>query len=368
MRKIFYAPTVEAAVASARRELGENALLVDVQQVSNDHCAQDGYQVLFELDGGGRVSLPGEAAGLPRHEEGESKPGVAELRNELARLSSLVASLASTGAVHSRRPELTRIAAALQSFDLPPDWTQHFLNRVEQRLGAECRDSLASRVLGEEMRAAVSLATCADPGRGRTVMALVGPPGAGKTTMLVKLAMHLGIAAKRSTLVLTTDTYRVAAVDQLRTYASVLGLPFQMIETPRALAAALAEHRQKQLILIDTPGFSPGDWESAREWAAMIEAATEVRASLVVPATLRARDLRELTRRWTIFQPHQMIVTRLDETSAYGGCVAASLDSTIPISWLGTGQNIPEDLEAASPGRLFDGVVGQDLKQMTAAA
>ncbi|HEY3441837.1 MAG TPA: hypothetical protein VGK29_13830 [Paludibaculum sp.] len=368
MRKVFYAPTVEAAVASARRELGENALLVDVQQVPDDRGAQDGYQVLFELDGSGLAPGVSEGTGFASREPADSKQGVAELRTELARLSSLIASLASSGAPHSRRPELTRMAAALQSYDLPPDWTHHFLNRVEQRLGSEWRDSLASRVLGEELRAAVALASCADPGKGRTVVALVGPPGAGKTTMLVKLAMHLGIAARRSTLVLTTDTYRVAAVDQLRTYASVLGLPFQMIETPRALAASLAEYRQKQLILIDTPGFSPGDWEFAREWAAMLEATPEVRTSLVLPATMRGADLRDLTRRWTLFQPHEMIVTRMDETTAYGGCVAASLDSRIPISWLGTGQNIPEDLESASPGRLFDGVVGQDLKKMTAAA
>lgn len=368
MRKVFYAPTVEAAVASARRELGENALLVDVQQLSDDRGAQDGYQVLFEFEGAGRVPGASEAAGFPDRESGGSKLGVADLRNDIARLSSLVASLASSGAVHSRRPELTRMAAALQSYDLPPDWTQHFLNRVEQRIGADWRDALAGRVLGEELRAAVSLASCADPGNGRTVVALVGPPGAGKTTMLVKLAMHFGIAAKRSTLVLTTDTYRVAAVDQLRTYTAVLGLPFQMIETPRALAASLAEHRQKQLILIDTPGFSPGDWEAAQEWATMIEATPEVRTNLVLPATMRGADLRDLTRRWALFQPREMIVTRMDETSAYGGCIAASLDSGIPISWLGTGQNIPEDLEPASPGRLLDVVVGQDLKKMTAAA
>lgn len=367
MRKVFFASTVEGAVASARRELGDDALLVDVQKAPGDRGAPDGYHVLFEVSCDGGKLEPSDAEVFARRINGDGTGDLVELKREMARLSALVACLASSETACHVRPELTRMAAGLQAYDLPPDWTRQILNRVERRLGREDRESVVARILTDELRSSVSFNSI-DPASRKTVVALVGPPGAGKTTMLVKLAMRFGISAKRSTLVLTADTHRVSSADQLRTYAGILGLPFQLIESPRGLSSALAEHRHKELILIDTPGFSPSDWESAKEWSTMVDASANIQINLVLPATMRASDLRALVRRWAIFKPCQLIFTRMDETEAYGGCVAATLDSGMPISWFGTGQDIPEDLEPASADRLFSAVLGQDLKSMTAAA
>lgn len=368
MRRVIFAATVEAAVASARRELGDDALLVDVQPASSETGTPGGYQVLFELDThAGGTEASDSIASAPRS---ATVPGtsLAELKDELARLSSLVACLASSRNACAGRPDVTRMAALLQAFDLPPDCAHEILNRVEQRVGGDDGELVVRRILADELRTVVSFDAGVDPKVRRTVVALVGPPGAGKTTMLVKLAMQFGVSARRPALVLSTDTYRVAAADQLRTYAGVLGLPFQVIESPRGLSSALVEHGQKELILIDTPGFSPKDWESAREWADMIEANPQVQVHLVLPATMRARDLRELVRRWAIFRPDHLIFTRLDETAAYGGCVAAALESSKPLSWLSTGQDIPEDLERASPDRLFGALLGREFNAMAAVA
>lgn len=368
MRRVFFAATVETAVASARRELGGEALLIDVQPAPSEGGGPGGYQVLFETscDRGGN-DVREEAAIEPRSLT-EAGAGLGDVKAELARLSSLVACLASAGTGCPGRPELTRMAAMLQSYDLPAEWAQPILSRAALRLGSEDRGSAIRRIVAEELRMGVSFDVGVDPGNGRRVVALVGPPGAGKTTMLVKLAMRLGVSARRPALVLTTDTYRVAAADQLRTYAGVLGLPFQLVESPGGLASALMEHRQKELILIDTPGFSPRDWESAREWADMIEANPEVCVQLVLPATMRASDMRAVVRRWAIFRPDQLIFTRMDETSAYGGCVAAALESRKPLSWVSTGQDIPEDLEPASPDRIFGALPMHEFNAMAVGA
>ena len=100
----------------------------------------------------------------------------------------------------------------------------------------------------------------------------------------------------------------------------------------------------------------------------MIDANPEVQINLVLPATMRASDLRDLVRRWAIFKPNQLIFTRMDETAAYGGCIAAALDSNLPISWFGTGQDIPEDLEPASADLLYGAVLACNSKSMTAVA
>ena len=97
----------------------------------------------------------------------------------------------------------------------------------------------------------------------------MGPPGAGKTTTLVKLAVHYGLTSRRPVALLSTDTYRVAAAEQLRSYAAILGVAFQVVETVGALAQSLEEHRAKDLILIDTPGSRcRPTWTMARTWPA----------------------------------------------------------------------------------------------------
>lgn len=368
MRKVFFAATVEAAVASARRELGDEALLVEVQQTSGLKDAPVGYRVLFESTSiGKRSTVPG-ASESPCVGSRIAGPRAGEVTEELARLSSLVEYLAASGPAGHRTPEHARVAALLRSFDLPPDCLQHVLTRVEQRLGREVRDGALNRTVVEELCGMISFDSGELSKSRRNVIALVGPPGAGKTTMIVKLAMRLGVAGNRPALLLTTDAYRVAAADQLRTYASVLGLPFQMIESPSGLSSALTAHRHKELVLIDTPGFGPRDWEVAGEWVEMLNSTPDVCVHLVLPATMRASETRELVRRWAVFNPDRLIFTRMDETSAYGGCVAAALASGAPMSWLGTGQDIPEDLDLASPERIFQAFLTPELKTMAAVA
>lgn len=368
MRKLICAATVEAAVASARRDLGEDALLVDVQLASEEKGESGGYRVLFEADpaslGRADRTVPSARPSVP----GAARIHLEDLKDELARLSTLVACLASAGTGRGRHPQLTCLTAMLQAYDLPADWTQTILGRVERRLHPEDREARASLAVAEELRSSVLFSGDAASGAGRSIIALVGPPGAGKTSTLVKLAMRIGIARRRRALVMSADSCRLAAADQLQAYARVLGLPFLSVDSPSGLRSGLLDHCQKDLVLLDTPGYGPGDWASAEELAEILRSINGLKVQLVLPATTRAQDLRELVRRWAIFRPDQLIFTRIDETVSYGGCVAAALDAGRPIAWLGTGQEIPEDLELASPERLFGGFLAQELDAMAAVA
>jgi flagellar biosynthesis protein FlhF len=214
------------------------------------------------------------------------------------------------------------------------------------------------------------IATDPELGRPETaqkVVALVGPSGCGKTATLAKLAMREGIGARRSTLILSTDTHRVAAPDQLRAYAAILGLPFEVAESPAALSRLLLEHRQKALILIDTPGFSPRERECGQEWAAMLARHPDVETQLVLAATTRTDDLLASLRWWEVFSPGKLLFTRLDETTRPGGCLAAAMLSGKAVSYLGTGPGIPEDLEPASMAGISHLLLGSTLKAGAAA-
>ncbi len=125
-------------------------------------------------------------------------------------------------------------------------------------------------------------ATLGRAGASRKVVALVGPPGVGKTTTLIKLAARYGLASRKPAHIISTDVYRIAAADQLRSLASILGIGCDVVETPVALAQALEEHRSKDLVFIDTPGLANGEMEDGADLARLIATHPEIDTHLVL--------------------------------------------------------------------------------------
>ena len=186
------------------------------------------------------------------------------------------------------------------------------------------------------------------------IVALVGPPGSGKTTTLVKLAVNYGLAARRPVLLLSMDTHRVAAADQLRSYAAILGVGFQLLETVSSLAQAIEENRGKELIFIDTPGLAYGDLEDSESLAHFLATRGDIDTHLVLPASMKAADLSRMVDAFEILRPRHLLFTKLDETGSYGPIFSEAARSGKPLSFFTAGQRIPEDLEAASPERVLD--------------
>lgn len=180
------------------------------------------------------------------------------------------------------------------------------------------------------------------------------PAGAGKTTALVKLATRYGLTARRAMHLVSTDVYRIGAAEQLRLYASILGVGFQTIETPLGLAQALEEQRRKDLIFIDTPGWAHRDIPEIFELANYIANDPDIDVHLVLPASNRACDIARMVDRYAIFQPSKLIFTRLDETDRYGPLLNQSHRTGKPLSFLCSGEQIPEDIEPAAAERIAD--------------
>ncbi|MBI5086274.1 MAG: hypothetical protein HZB13_16965 [Acidobacteria bacterium] len=353
VRKTYFADTVEAAMAAAGRELGADAFLIQSQPSPPQRRGLGAYEVTFEA----AVAVPAQKAAGTQPPDGPAVPDAPRaeaLRAEVAALTAMVTQLASLAAPAILPRELLPAAALLAEADVPQDLALALIAGASRRLGeaAPVRRAPLEQVRAALAAEAESCLRC-DPGLGRpgaprAVVALIGPPGAGKTVTLVKLAMLHAVAKRRPAVILSTDTCRVAAADQLRSFSAILGLPFQMVEGASALARALQEHRTKELVLIDTPGFAPGEWEMAEHWAAMLKGCGELEPQLVLPATTRSSDLRGGLARWRVFHPARLILTRLDETPAAGACLTVAQVFGLPISWLSCGQRIPEDLAPAS--------------------
>jgi flagellar biosynthesis protein FlhF len=182
-------------------------------------------------------------------------------------------------------------------------------------------------------------------------IAFVGPTGAGKTTTLAKVAALAQLDHGRRVSLVTIDTYRIGAVPQLASYAEILGVPLHIAHTPEELAAALDASGDADLVYIDTTGRSPlgSGVDGLRPFLAT---AAPDDVCLVVSATTRPIDALRAAASYGRLSPNRLCVTKLDETDHHDTVPALAEGTGLPLTWLGTGQNVPDDLEQANPGRI----------------
>lgn len=320
--KSYFANTVEAAMALARQEMGEDALLMHSRPATPETKYLGAYEVVFASG-----SVDDAAPATPSVPMDRLTRDVAELKRDLSRMAMM---LSTAQPLAAELDQKTGGAAQLIAAGLDPD------------LAARCADGSAIE----------SLFTCDSslgrPGCDRRVVALVGPPGAGKTTTLVKLAARYGLVTRRPARILTADVHRIAAVEQLRTLAGILGIGLDIAEAPGALAQSLEEHKGKDLILIDTPGFAPAQMDDAAQLAGFLAGHPEIDTHLVLPACMSAASLSRAAGRFLLFSPSKLLFTHIDEAASYGSIVNEAVRARLPISFVAAGQSIPEDLEPAT--------------------
>ncbi len=192
-----------------------------------------------------------------------------------------------------------------------------------------------------------------EAGRMR-VAALVGPTGVGKTTTIAKLAAYAKLELKQKVALLTLDTFRLAAVDQLQQYAQILQVPIHVALTVEDLRSALRFYQDRALVLIDTPGHNPKDTEVLAQLRRFLDELPEVETHLVLSATTKPRDMAEVAHRFEPLNPQRLVFTKLDETSTFGPILSTLVRVKKPLSYLGTGQEVPQDLELATSRRVAD--------------
>lgn len=179
-------------------------------------------------------------------------------------------------------------------------------------------------------------------------LALIGPTGVGKTTTIAKLAAaYLLMGGKRVAMV-TIDTYRIAAVEQLKVYGEIMNLPVEVVISPAQLREVLQRHSNKDLVLIDTAGRSPKDDVSLNELQDFLAVDSDIEAHLVLSATTRERDLYETASRFGALGPKSLLMTKLDECASLGVLLNVHLRNNCPLSYLANGQKVPEDLVQAN--------------------
>ena len=183
--------------------------------------------------------------------------------------------------------------------------------------------------------------------KGPKLVYFIGPTGVGKTTTIAKIASRLSVVEKKKIVLLTADTYRIAAAEQLRTYANILEVPFRIIYTPQEIRTAIEDYAAYDYIFVDTSGHSQKNTDQRDDTLALLRAAdgqAEKEVYLVVSATTKYRDLLNIADTYQKLTDFRLVFTKLDETQCQGNLFNLRLHTDAPMSYVTCGQNVPDDI------------------------
>ena len=193
------------------------------------------------------------------------------------------------------------------------------------------------------------------------IVFIIGPTGVGKTTTIAKLASKFKFEKKKTVALITTDTYRIAATDQLQVYADILSVPLSIVIDPSNFNDEMSKYRDMDLVLVDTTGFShknQSQKNDLKELLQVVDPAYEKEIYLVLSATTKYQDLKEIVDTYREFTDFKLIFTKLDETKAYGNILNMKLYTQSDLSYVTTGQLVPDDIEVIDAQKMVHSLLG----------
>lgn len=192
------------------------------------------------------------------------------------------------------------------------------------------------------------------------IIFFMGPTGVGKTTTIAKLSSKLMLEEKKKIAIFTADTYRIAAVEQIKTYANILTIPVEVVYETKDVEKFLPKYKDYDYILVDTAGRSHKKQEQVDDLKALFDAFSKynILTYLVLSATTKYKDLQKITSLYKDISEYGLIFTKLDETDAIGNILNVKLDTGMPLAYISYGQNVPDDIEIMNPQIIAKQVLG----------
>ena len=274
--------------------------------------------------------------------------------------------LALAAPAHEAHPSLRQLEELLASNEFAADYIAAIRERARREFSLEALDNfplLQTAVvgwIGERIDIDPPLSFSA---RGAKIVIVVGPTGVGKTTTIAKLAAIYGLgdgtSVARRVRIVTIDNYRIAAKQQIETYAEIMRIPVSLVESAEELRKNIALYQDTDLILVDTIGRSPRDLGKLAEMKEILAACgSQACVYLALSATTKASDTEEILRQYAPFGYRAVILTKLDETMRIGNVLSCLARQKTPVAYICDGQGVPQDLEEAGPVRLLMNMEG----------
>lgn len=400
--KRFFAKDISGAIRKVREELGADAVILSNTEVSGgieivaaidyDEALFDGLGMQGSQSHSSRSSDPEpepvlakapasqstrQSDGKPALEvvaspatesaqrpavkiEWSQEPTLVEMRREMQSLRGMMENRLTGlawGEQARSRPQHTRLLRELLNIGLEPALCHELA--AEQDEGGDY-DYMWRESLGRlAQRLPISDNDILDEGG---VIALLGPTGVGKTTSIAKLAARYALRhGSHNVALVTTDSYRIGAHEQLRIYGRILNVPVRIANDGHELHETLASLQDKRLVLIDTAGMSQRDIRLSEQIAVIHEGSPMVRSFLVLSATTQFMALDEAVKVFAAAEPEGCIITKTDEASSLGPVLSVIYKHNLPVAYVADGQRVPEDLRLARAHNLVKQAM--ELKQ-----
>jgi flagellar biosynthesis protein FlhF len=196
--------------------------------------------------------------------------------------------------------------------------------------------------------------------KNNKVIIFIGPTGVGKTTTLAKLAANMVLNEKKKVGLITSDTYRIAAVEQLKTYSEIIGVPLSIIYSPSEISKAIRNYDDKDIILVDTAGRSHKDQYQLMELKSLLKSNIDFEIYLAISATTKFTDCVEIIKSYSFLDDYKLLFTKLDETSSVGILLNVAYVTKKPICYITTGQSVPDDIEIADKEKIINSLMGDN--------
>lgn len=395
--KKFQGKTENEAVESAKKELGNGVVIMNVRNVKRKGALGFLKKQLVEVT----VALEEESERyIPVKRENDKKETEAEQRAEAQPLVAAIAkerpkqdntaieekldSLHSLLEQQLQKPEENKEKEEeISQEEKKPDELEKFMKLLyNTMLDNEVNETYANQIIDEMEKmnkpglpfdyalanvyqkmilkfGKPSEITMSD--KGPKVVFFIGPTGVGKTTTIAKIASKFSVEGGKRVALLTADTYRIAAAEQLRTYANILEVPFRIIYSAEEVNQALRDFADYDLILVDTAGHShhnEAQKETMKDFVHSVDEQVEKEVYLVLSATTKYRDLLSIVDAYKAMTEYKLIFTKLDETTTLGNLLNLKLYTGADLSYVTCGQNVPDDIEKFNPQKTVKLLLG----------
>lgn len=340
----FVGKTMKEALANVKHELGPDAVILSAKETHRGLFATPIVEVSAGIEVEALDKKTPAAAPPPPPAPVVKGPApldeldidriVGPIKSEMRAMRVLVRQHVQANAGADIRSELTALRAAVEE-----------LQRVSES---------SRRMVDPLPIEAIAQSTALVAESNAHYVAVVGPSGVGKTTTIAKLASKDALVYRRQVALITLDVYRVGAVEQIRAYAELIGIPLEIVTDPSELAAAITRVEGADRVYIDTAGRGPTDLISQKAMAEALGSVEDLEILLAVAAGGSAAQIDQVIQRFAQLRPDRLVMTKCDEAESLAELVYAPARSRIPVAFITTGQRVPEDLETATTERLVE--------------
>ncbi|MBS3977612.1 MAG: flagellar biosynthesis protein FlhF [Syntrophomonadaceae bacterium] len=340
---------MQEAVGLIKRDLGPDAVIISSRRVR-----QPGWRGLFS---------PGQMEVTAALDERGEKPIAvqaarvepANLTKEIGEVKALLKQLAVNHFVAGERQELASWRQLLTQMEVNGETIQELLQGIADNTGLPPDQHQARQRLEEHMAKMLVV----PQQKGLKVFAFVGSTGVGKTTTLAKVAAQSALFQEKRVALITIDTYRIGAVDQLKIYAEILGLPLAVVMTPQELKGAVERFHGYDAVLIDTAGRPSKNKMGIAELKGFLDTIAPLEVFLVLSCTTKPKDQYRIIEDFKCLNYTQLIFTKTDETDSLGSILNIARETRLPIAFITNGQSVPDDIRSGDPNELAKLIIRQ---------